>query len=345
MTRALEITGLTRRFDGIAVLQDVSLACDHGTITAVLGPSGGGKTTLLRLIAGFDRPDRGTVSIGGRVVSDATTFVPPQHRGVGIVPQEGSLFPHLTVGENVAFGLRERRGQAARSRVAELLDMVGLSGMQSRDPAELSGGMQQRVALARALAPRPDLVLLDEPFSALDAGLRESVRDHVVEVLRAAGATALLVTHDQDEALSAADSVAVLFGGRIAQMDAPQRVYGMPASLDVATFVGEATQLDGVVAPDANTVQCALGSVPAASGAHPGPGTVAVRPEQMEITEAGDGVPGTVMASRYYGHDGTVIIRLDAGPAVTVRLHARLLPEPGARVGVRVTGALVVFPR
>ena len=345
MTDSLRITGLTRSFDGTTVLEDVSLTCAGGTITAVLGPSGGGKTTLLRLVAGFDRPDRGTIAIAGRTVSDDATFVQPQHRGVGIVPQEGALFPHLSVGDNIAFGLPERRGAAARARVAELLDMVDLPGMQSRDPAELSGGMQQRVALARALAPRPDLVLLDEPFSALDAGLRESVRDHVVGVLRAAGATALLVTHDQDEALSVSDSVAVLFHGRIAQVADPQAVYGTPASLDVATFVGEATRLDGIVDAEGMSVQCALGRVPVVHGATSGPGTVAVRPEQMEITDSSDGVPGTVVSARYFGHDGTVHVRLDSGPTVTVRLHARLLPAPGAVVGVRTTSPLVVFPR
>lgn len=345
MTPALEISRLTHRFDGVAVLRDVSFSCAPGSVTAVLGPSGGGKTTLLRLIAGFDRPDEGSITISGRTVSDSSVFVAPQHRGVGIVPQEGSLFPHLTVGENIAFGLRDRRGQGARARVAELLDMVGLPGMQNRDPAELSGGMQQRVSLARALAPRPELVLLDEPFSALDAGLRDSVREHVVEVLRAAGATALLVTHDQDEALSVADRVAVLFEGRIAQVDTPQGVYGTPTSLDIASFVGEATRLDAVVGTGGATAACALGDVAVSGSLPPGPATVAVRPEQMEIVDPAEGTPGTVAAARYYGHDGTVVVTLDSGPEVIVRLHARNLPDPGSRVGIRVIGMLAAFPR
>lgn len=345
MTAALGISALSHGFNGVPVLDNVSLTCERGSITAVLGPSGGGKTTLLRLIAGFERADKGSIVIAGRTVSDDATFVPPRHRGVGFVPQEGSLFPHLSVGENIAFGLAERRGSAARKRVAELLEMIGMPGMQSRDPSELSGGMQQRVALARALAHRPDLVLLDEPFSALDAGLRESVREQVIDVLRATGATAVLVTHDQDEALSIADMVAVLKDGRMVQVDAPQAVYGSPASLAVATFVGDATRLDGSVLPDGTTVECALGRLLSVPGVRPGPATVAIRPEQMEIGPVHDGAAGTVEMSRYFGHDGTVDVRLDDGPTVTVRLHARLLPAPGARVGVRVIGNPAVFVR
>src|SRR5690606_19602670 len=190
--------------------------------------------------AGFVAPDAGTVSIDGTVVAGAGVHVPPEKRGVTLVPQEGALFPHLDVAGNIAFGLPRK---ASRTRVDELLDLVGLSGMAARRPHELSGGQQQRVALARALAPKPKLVLLDEPFSALDAGLRESVRAQVRRALRLAGTTALLVTHDQDEALSVADSVAVLAGGTVAMHDSPERVYAAPTDLGVARFIGQVVEL------------------------------------------------------------------------------------------------------
>src|SRR5665213_2130881 len=219
----LEVTDLAKSFGPLVVLRDLNLTIAPGTFTSILGPSGSGKTTLLRIVAGFERADHGTVRIGGQLADDGTHYLTPDRRHIGYVPQEGNLFPHLSVEQNVGFGLarRDRHGK----KVAELLDMVGLGGLQRRYPHELSGGQQQRVALARALAVEPALVLLDEPFSSLDADLRHSLRVDVQHVLREMSATALLVTHDQDEALSFADHVAVLREGHIAQHDTPQAIY------------------------------------------------------------------------------------------------------------------------
>ena len=213
--RQLTVSGLYKAFGTHPVLTGLDLDVPAGSFTAILGPSGSGKTTLLRLLAGFERADAGSIAIGDRVVDGpGTSQIPPERRQLGYVPQEGALFPHLTVAANVGFGLPARRRAA---RTAELLEAVGLAGMGGRYPHQLSGGQQQRVALARALAIRPEVVLLDEPFASLDAHLRASVRADVLEICRAAGTTAILVTHDQDEALSMADRIAVLRDGRIVQ--------------------------------------------------------------------------------------------------------------------------------
>jgi iron(III) transport system ATP-binding protein len=232
----LSVRGLSKAFFGRVVLDSVDLTVPTGSITAVLGPSGAGKTTLLRIVAGFEDADAGTVTMRGTTLVDGSAGTPAERRHIGLVPQEGALFPHLSVGQNIGFGLPRR----SQRRIDECLDLVGLAGMAPRRPHELSGGQQQRVALARALAPEPPLIVLDEPFSSLDAGLRAQVRDDVVAVLRRAGTTALLVTHDQQEALAVADQVAVLLDGAVAQAGQPEAVYRHPASLAVATFVGAA---------------------------------------------------------------------------------------------------------
>src|SRR5580692_10367184 len=241
----LVVTGLHKAFGDHPVLTGLDLEVPAGSLTAILGPSGSGKTTLLRVLAGFERGDAGTVTIGGSVVDGPDAHLAPERRQIGYVPQEGALFPHLTVAANVGFGLpsRQRRGP----RTAELLAMVGLTGMGRRYPHQLSGGQQQRVALARALAIRPEVVLLDEPFASLDAHMRASVRADVQQICRAAGTTAILVTHDQDEALSMADRVAVLRDGRIVQYAAPQDLYMLPADPALARFIGDANLLEGSV--------------------------------------------------------------------------------------------------
>jgi iron(III) transport system ATP-binding protein len=343
---ALELRGITHTFGTTRVLEDVNLSVAHGSITALLGPSGVGKTTVLRIVAGFERPTQGSVLIGGRVVADAHTWVPPHERGISIVPQEGALFPHLSVGENVAFGLKKRRSTTARTRVNEMLDLVGLPDSYDKRPSELSGGMQQRVALARALATNPAVVLLDEPFSALDAGLRESLREHVVDILRTAGATALWVTHDQDEALSTADTVAILLGHKIAQVADPVSVYRLPDTTEVADFVGEAVSFSGAVLDGGATVNCVFGTLELLRPHEIGATTVVIRPEQFEITTASDPLArsvGEVLNTRYFGHDGTVEVRVADGTIATVRLHARLLPEVGSTVGVVVNGKVLAF--
>src|ERR1700729_2773736 len=243
--RDVTVSGLGKTFGAQVVLAGLDLEVPAGSLTAILGPSGSGKTTLLRLLAGFERADSGTISIGNALVDGPGTYVAPERRRIGYVPQEGSLFPHLTVEANVGFGLsgRDRRG----GRVASMLEMVGRGGLGRRSPPQLSGGQQQRVALARALAIEPAVVLLDEPFASLDAHLRASVRADVHEIFRRAGTTAVLVTHDQDEALSTADWVAALRDGKIAQCAAPADLYRRPADAELASFIGAANLLEGVL--------------------------------------------------------------------------------------------------
>jgi len=247
----LTLEHVTKRFEagGAPAVDDLSLAVERGRILALLGPSGCGKTTTLRLIAGFETPNAGRITIAGRTVADARdgAHVEPEARGVGIVFQDYALFPHLTVGENVAFGL-PRSGRSARGeRVRQILDLVGLAELTDRYPHELSGGQQQRVAVARALAPAPAVILLDEPFSNLDADLRAQMRDEVEKILRSTGTTAIFVTHDQEEAFTIADHVGVLDRGRLEQLGPPEAIYHHPATPFVAEFVGAADFLPGIV--------------------------------------------------------------------------------------------------
>jgi iron(III) transport system ATP-binding protein len=343
---ALQLINVSHRFGDVNVLHNVNLNVDYGSVTALLGPSGGGKTTLLRIIAGLERPQHGSVLINGKVVADASVWVPAHERGVALVPQEGALFPHLTVADNVAFGLSKRRSTETKSRVAAMLELVGLPTAGSLMPSELSGGMQQRVALARALATNPAVVLLDEPFSALDAGLRETLRDQVVDILRAAHATAVWVTHDQDEALSIADSVAVLLAGHVAQKSDPVSVYHSPVTADVAQFIGETVVIPGDVNGLGKTVNTVFGNVELLREHSLGSVQVMIRPEQFEIVNANHSdvlVTGEVLATRYFGHDGTVDVKMPDGNIATVRLHARLLPNVGTTVGVIVHGRVLAF--
>jgi iron(III) transport system ATP-binding protein len=353
--KSVSIAGVAKSFGGLSVLSGVDLEVPPGSFTAILGPSGSGKTTLLRIIAGFERPDAGEVRLGSEVVDDAGhRFVPCERRRIGYVPQEGALFPHLSVGRNVAFGLTraDRRG----TRVDELLELVGLAGLARRYPHQLSGGQQQRVALARALAPDPELVLLDEPFSSLDASLRASVRAEVHDVLRLAGATSILVTHDQDEALSMADQVAILRGGVIAQINTPSSLYRLPRDAELAQFLGEANLVEGTAS--GTMVQTALGELemaPApAAGSGEGAGSaggrvmVMVRPEQLVLDDAGaPGVSSVVRSYEYFGHDAVVRVQPDNGglPELVVRITGGVPLAPGTRVGVSVHGAVMVWPK
>jgi len=363
MTR-LVVTGLHKAFGDHPVLTGLDLEVPAGSLTAILGPSGSGKTTLLRVLAGFERADAGTVIIGGAVVDGQAVHLPPERRRIGYVPQEGSLFPHLTVAANIGFGLPARLRKAPAT--AELLDAVGLSGLGKRYPHQLSGGQQQRVALARALAIRPQIVLLDEPFASLDAHLRAAVRADVQALLAGAGITGILVTHDQDEALSIADRVAVLRDGQIAQCDAPQALYDRPADADIARFIGDANLVEGVL--DTDTVDTVLGRLriePAgAAGSAPGPAVVLIRPEQIELhagvpagpadggrpdggAVSGTGLCGRVVSYGYHGHDAVIHVQPEddpAAPAIIVRTLGGCQLPPGSAVTLRARGPVLAWP-
>jgi iron(III) transport system ATP-binding protein len=345
---SLSVAGLSKAFGSSAVLNDLDLEVPTGSLTAVLGPSGCGKTTLLRLLGGFERADGGSIGLGERVLCDERTHLAPERRAIGFVPQEGALFPHLDVAANIGFGLP--RGQRRGGRVEELLQLLGLQGLAKRLPHQLSGGQQQRVALARALAPEPGLVLLDEPFDALDAGLRAQVRGEVREALRAAGATALLVTHDQEEALSLADTVAVMRGGRIVQAADPQTLYRDPVDAEVAAFVGEAVLLEARL--DGDHAETSLGHLPTrgAAAADRGRATVMLRPEQIlcqaPSLAATDGPRGRVLSTAFYGHDATARIALE-GPGhgeIIARAAGHLLPEAGDEVAIAIEGTALAYP-
>ncbi len=349
---SLSVSGAHKAFGQRPVLTGVDLEIEDGALVAILGPSGSGKTTLLRLVAGFERLDAGRVTLGTRVVDDASRYVPPEQRNIGYVPQEGALFPHLTAERNVAFGLG-RRGRRDH-RVAELLEMVGLKGLERRYPHQMSGGQQQRVALARALAIRPGVVLLDEPFDSLDAGLRASVRADVGEVLRRAGTTAVLVTHDQDEALSFADQVAVLREGEIVQVAAPEEIYTRPVDVGVAAFVGQANLLPAFAG--GGMARSVIGPLRIQAGARfEGPVTVVIRPEQVRLCAPGQPglLAGVVTHQEYYGHDAVVRVRLtsriEEGAArgapdeLVVRTDGYEVPAVGEAVCLEVRGDVLAM--
>ena len=360
LTRGVDVTYAAKPA-AVHALRGVDLDVPDGTLTAILGPSGCGKTTLLRVLAGFLRPTSGEVVLQGRVLTGPRAWVKPERRGIGIVAQEGVLFPHVDVGRNVGFGLtagaawlsnrRERR-----RRIGEVLDLVGLAGFERRRPEELSGGQQQRVALARALAPAPQVVLLDEPFSAVDASLRLELGQQITDLLRHLGTTAVLVTHDQAEALSLADRVAVMRDGRVVQTDTPDRLYARPIDRDTASFVGEVVLLPGRLEARAGRrsarVACALGEIPLQDGATPvadendvSACTVMLRPEQLQLSP--DGVTAQVTGRHFYGHDATLTLRLGidgAGPEVLLRTRGSGVPEVGASVSVTVAGGALTYP-
>ncbi|SCG71241.1 ABC transporter ATP-binding protein [Micromonospora coxensis] len=337
------LTGVVKRYGPVTALDGVDLTVPAGALTAVLGPSGCGKTTLLRCLAGFERLDAGTIRVHGDLVAGPGRHLPAHRRRIAVVPQEGALFPHLTVAANVAYGL----DRAARhgDRVDEVLALVGLAGYGDRMPHQLSGGQQQRVAVARALAPRPSLVLLDEPFSALDAGLRAGLRHDIREALRADGATAVLVTHDQGEALSVADRVVVLRSGRVVQSGSPTVLYREPADQWVAGFVGDAVLLPAVATDGA--ARTPLGLLPIAGATADGPVTVLVRPEQLRLTPvtAEAAVTATVLRHDFHGHDALIALRLADGTRVTARTWDCADPAPvGAEVAVHVEGRARAWP-
>jgi iron(III) transport system ATP-binding protein len=358
---AIELRGVTKRFGATPILTDVDLTIPDARTTAILGASGSGKTTLLRMIAGFEHADAGTISIAGHLVDDSRTAVPSRHRGVGYVPQDGALFPHLTVAGNIGFGLPRRE----RARVGELIDLVGLDGLARRLPHQLSGGQQQRVALARALAVRPRVVLLDEPFSSLDASLRESLRQDVVRVLSETGTTTVLVTHDQDEALAMADQIAVLRHNRVVACADPKELYRDPPDPVTAASLGQANILDGRAEGD--KAHCALGTVPLratqqgdhSGGSEPrdsaedGPCRLLVRPEHLLVhtRETAGAVLARVASLHYHGHDALAYLTLElpgqelpGQEPLLARVPGDLTLRVGEQVWVEVRGPVLSWP-
>jgi iron(III) transport system ATP-binding protein len=331
---ALTCRGVRKRFGATQALEGFDLTLQRGSLMALLGPSGCGKTTALRVMAGFECPDAGEVEVSGRSVAGPGCWVPPERRRIGMVFQDWALFPHLDVWHNVSFGLPRRE----RERAERVLRMVHLEGCEHKMPHELSGGQQQRVALARALAPGPEVILLDEPFSNLDASLRARVRGEVREVLRAAGATAIFVTHDQEEALAMADELAVMDGGRVLQTGAPHDVYRRPVSRAVAGLVGDANFLPAMVR--GGSAVTALGTIPA-PGCPDGEAEAMVRPEGICLEPGGADDP-RIYDAEFYGHDQLVRARLADGTSLEVRL---LGPRPELSIGCPVKATLTVPPR
>ena len=331
----LEIEGLRKHFtrdDAPAAVERVGLTVGEGELIALLGPSGCGKTTTLRMIGGFEIPDAGTITLRGRDI----TRLPPEARGIGFVFQDYALFPHLDMLANVRFGLRGMTRAEAEARAREMLRLVGLEELAARRPHELSGGQQQRVALARTLAPAPPLVLLDEPFSNLDTAMRVETRQEVRALLKKSGSAAVLVTHDQEEALALADRVAVMAAGRVVQVGTPDEIYRNPANAFVASFLGRSNILAGNA--DGMDADTALGRLPLSRAAN-GAVRLAVRPEQIMLEPDPDG-PAAVVGREFRGHDqlywvqeGETCMLVISGPGAEI--------ETGTRVRLRVCDCVV----
>ena len=333
----LVLTGIAKSFDSLQVLQGVDLEVKDRELFAVLGSSAAGKSTLLRLIAGFEKPDSGSIHLDGKEISNSDQALVPEKRNIGIVPQDASLFPHLNVIQNIGFGLGSLGPAERAQRVSELLELVELTEFATAKPNQLSGGQAQRVALARALAPRPGVILLDEPFSALDSELRTRLRQDVKAILRKEGATAILVTHDQEEALSLADRVAVLRNGKIIQVGSPTEIYSAPVDVGIATFLGDSVLVDGVV--EAGKIKTLLGNLtPIGEVTEGAKGTVAIRSENFYLQPNPKG-DGEVVGRVFFGHDAILEVEV-RGLRIRARSNGPFAPEVGMKVTVWVRGAV-----
>lgn len=335
----LQVEALCRSFGDAPAVRDVSFNVPHGAVTCLLGPSGCGKSTTLRMIAGIEQPDSGSIRIGERVMSDATTFLPPERRGIGLVFQDFALFPHLDVAANIGFGLR---GRIEPKRIDELLERVGLTGYGTKYPHELSGGEQQRVALIRALAPGPCLMLMDEPFSSLDHRLRDGVRDTTLDLLRDSGTTVLMVTHDPEEAMLMGDRIAVMRRGRLVQEGRPHELYDRPVDRGVAAFFSDLNRIEGRVLN--GCLATPLGRFPAPGLPEGSCAEVVIRPQHLTPTSHG-GALARVTRARYLGRESLIELRLDGpGIALKARVPGLLLPEPGSsiRIGADPEFALIL---
>ncbi len=337
----LSIKNLAVKFGEQEILHDLNLEVEQNELLAILGSSGAGKSTLLRLIAGFETPAAGEIWLNGMQVSAVDSLLAPEYRGIGIVPQDAALFPHLSVAGNIEFGLLGMDKTQKKARVAELLKLIRMEDFADRKPDQLSGGQAQRVALARALAKKPALVLLDEPFSALDAELRDALRAEVKAVLKAEGATAILVTHDQEEALSLADRVAVMRTGTIIQVGTPSEIYNSPVDLGIATFLGDSVLIDGEVV--AGKVHTSLGKLTALNHIESGQkGVVAIRSENFYLQPNPNG-DSEVIGRVFFGHDAVVEVQTP-GQKIRARSNGPFAPEVGMRVTVWVRGSVNFYP-
>ncbi len=335
MPIVLSLQSVNKTFAGQKVLSNLNLEVHEKEFLAVLGSSGSGKTTLLRLISGFDAADSGEIRINDRLVFGKNTNVLAEERRVGFVPQDAALFPHLNVAGNIEFGLSKLSATERTARVAELLRLVDLVGFETRMPHELSGGQRHRVALARALAPKPDLILLDEPFSALDAELRVRLREDVRKVIAKAGITAIMVTHDQEEALSMASRVAILRDGEFAQIGNPSEIYQSPADIEMATFLGDSVIINGVIENEKIVTDLGL-LTPLNKVVNGATGRVAIRPENFYLQPNPNG-EGEVIGRQYFGHDALVEVKLPK-LVIQARANGPFAPELGMKVTVWVRG-------
>jgi iron(III) transport system ATP-binding protein len=349
MTAVLSLQTVGKTFEpGVPVLQDISLRIEAGALVCLLGPSGCGKTTLLRLIAGFEEPDTGTIQLGGQPVSRPGHVMAPEKRRVGMVFQDYALFPHMTVSQNILFGLFRRPASHCKRRLAELLAMVDLTGMAERYPHELSGGQQQRVALARALAPGPQLLLLDEPFSNLDVNLRRQLRQEMQEVLRRTDMTTVLVTHDQEEALSLADTLAILDQGRVVQHDTPEAIVQRPCTRFVAEFLALGHFLRGEIRDDCIVTEMGtirLGpDLPTASDDHRQV-EVLIPPECVTLCDNGRGARARVVQVTFQGTRKLYTVRLPSGTHLQGFCAHDTPLQTGAQINVRYEPTvLITFP-
>ncbi len=343
----LELREVSKAFPGVAAIDRLSLVVGAGRIGCLLGPSGSGKSTVLRTIAGFERPDAGEVLAGGELLSGRGTWVPPERRRIGMVFQDFALFPHLDALSNVAFGLHAMKSDGRRQRALEMLGLVGLAAEAGRFPHELSGGQQQRVALARALAPRPRIVLLDEPFSNLDADVRTELAQQVRAALIAERATALLVTHDQREAFAIADEIGVLRSGRLEQWDVPWQLYHSPATRFVADFIGEGTFIEGTVLGPGR-VSTELGVIEGQLTSDQPPGThvdLLLRPDDVIHDDASE-LRAEVVERAFRGAQFRYMLRLPSGATALSFVPSHHDHAIGERIGIRLDAQhLVGFPR
>ncbi|MGF7186902.1 iron(III) transport system ATP-binding protein [Desulfitispora alkaliphila] len=337
----IELKSVTKTYMGAdrPAINDVCLAVERGNIITLLGPSGCGKTTTLRLIAGFERAEAGKIALAGKVVSNGSTWVPPERRGVGMVFQDYALFPHLTVFDNVGFNYKEKD---RKSRIMEVLELVNLIGYEKRYPHELSGGQQQRVALARALAKRPVVVLLDEPFSNLDAGLRTQMRVEVKRIIKEAGATAILVSHDQKDALAISDRIIVMKDGVIQQNGTPREIYQFPENKFVASFVGQTNLIEGTIGSDGKSIDTGFGNIPCFHTHNMQPGEkacISIRPDSLEMDQSGP-IKGRIIESTYTGEaiDATVEVKLKKGKKqnLLIHVHPEIVVNKGEEINLKV---------